>query len=272
MEDIRSLLKDSGRSIVGGLILGLPLLYTMETWWLAWRLPAWLLLSFALGGLVLILVAVRFVGWRKDHPGKSPLRVAVRDFFDLVLHSFVGAYLVLLLFGVIELNTPWPEVVRHAAVQVVPFGLGAAIANRALKEDGNGNGGGRTVRKEAATFAIGGIFFALPIAPTEEMELMAAHAGWWRLALVPVLAILLTYLALYELQLRGSAARSDGAGRPLYQVGEVFGGYVLALGLAALMLAGLGHFVMGSYEEIVQKTVVLSFVTSIGGAAARVVI
>lgn len=269
---IRQELKDGGRIIVGGLLLGMPLLYTMETWWLAWRLPALVLFLYALLSLVAIMAIVHFVGFRpEEEEGKRRgWREWVNDFMALVLYSYVAAFAVLGLFGIIERDTPLHEAIRQATMQVVPLGFGAAIANRAL---GGGDGGAQTkLAKETAIGALGAIFFAMPVAVTEEMELIPAHAGWWRAILFGLAGVLVAHLALYELEFRGHEGRTGGKASRWLTWGETFVGFVMALAVAAALLAGFGQFVDVTWAEAVQKVVILSFLCSVGAAAGRVVV
>lgn len=264
--------RDLARGTIGALLLGMPLLYTMETWWLGWRLPAGLLLAYALGGLGVVMVAVHHVGFHERGVERDRSALAqLGDFLELLASSLAAALVVLALFGIVAWGDRPEQVVRLALVQVVPLGLGAAITNRALAH-AEGDASSHGFRGEMATFAVGALFFSFPAAPTEEMQLIAAHAGPWRLALVVVASLLLTYLALYVLEFRGKAGRAQAMGSRTLQFGETAAGYVLALLLSALLLAGFGHFQGVTFHEGVQLTIVLGLLASLGGAAARVVV
>lgn len=264
----REVMRDAGRGVVGGLLLGMPLLYTMEVWWLAGRLDTWHLLGYAFGSLALVLATVHLVGFRPDHEGPGAWKVAVEDFAELLLHAFAAAFGILFLFGLVEWGDPVQIVARMGVMQILPIGFGAALANHALATRDETTREESLVR-EMATFAAGALFFTLPASPTEEMDLMAAHAGWWRLLLVCGASVVLCYLALYELRFRGEGGRERN---PLWRWGETFAGYIVALVVCGLLLLGFGQFSGATVEEMVQKTVVLSFLGSLGGAAARVVL
>lgn len=255
---------------MGGLLLGLPLLYTMETWWLAWTLPAPLLGLFAFVGLAVVSVVVHFVGFSPGHDGPRSLRELGQDFAELVVQSAVAAFAVLWLFGLVGGEHPWHDTVRLMLIEIVPVSFGAAVANRMLRageEDEDAPFG-----REMATFALGAIFLAFPVAPTEEIELIAARSGYLKLAVLVVTSVLVTYLALYELQFRGTSARGRVRNSRWLQLGEASAGYAVALALSASLLAGYGHFAGRSVPEIAQQVVVLGQLSSFGGALARVVI
>lgn len=267
MGSARDLVLDAARSLVGSLLLGMPLLYTMETWWLAWRLPAWLILAYAVGGLAVISLVSHHVGARAHHH-RSGLVGELQAFAQLFATSFLAAVLVLLLLGIPEVVSPAPDLLRLALLQVVPLGLGATLTELAL-ERAEAEENESSFIREAAVFAAGALFFSLPAAPTEEMQLIAAHAGAKRLALVVVASLALTYLTLYVLEFRGHSGRADGV---LVQVGETAAAYVIALLVALGLLAGFGHLLQATFAEAMQETVTLGFVASLGGAAARVVL
>lgn len=270
MAGTADVLRDQGRGVVGALLIGTPLLFTMETWWLGGRLPAWTILLFAAGGLLAIMASVRVGGFReKERTGPASLLDWARQFTELVLQSFLAGLVVLFLFGILEFGDPLVLVARLALLELVPLGFGAALANTILKDGGDGQHA--PFPKDVAVFALGALFFTLPIAPTEEMPLMAAHAGWWRLCAVVVASLLVTYLTLYELGFRGERGRAR-RNRPVLHVGQTFLVYATGLAISALLLAGYGHFHGAPPAVWVQTTVVLGFAAAMGGATAQVVL
>lgn len=266
-------LRDQGRGITGALLVaGLSFLYTMETWWLGWRLPLLYLLVYAFVGLAAVFVVTRNVGFRREEEAETQedlVRVAA-NFAELVLQSFVAAYVVLLAFGVVEVGDPPIDVVRLGLIQVVPLGLGAAVANRLLRQS-------ETEVSEASfprnlpTFAFGAAFVTFPVAPTQEVEVIALNAGWFRLAALVVLSVAVVYVVLYELQFRGHRSRIEDRSR-LAQVGSAFVAYGVGAVVAVAMLVSFGHFAGTTVAEWVQQTIVLSFLASIGASAGEVVL
>lgn len=212
-ETYASLLRDQGRGVAGALlVVGLSLLYTMETWWLAATLPMSYLLVYALGGLAVVTVTTRHVNFRvrdRDPTEQSRWRIFA-DFSQLLLQSFVTAYLVLLLFGILTLNDRLPVVVRHGLVQVVPLGFGASVSSL-LVQQGETSGGEADFPKNVAVFTLGALFVAFPAAPTEEMELIASHMGWVHALFLIVVSLVVSQLVLHELGFRDQG----GASRPV---------------------------------------------------------
>lgn len=266
-------LREQGRAIVGAfLVVGVTFVMTMETWWLGWQLPAWHLLLYAFAGLALVMVITRSISFRSEEQQTDGQRNDVRryltDSAELVLQSFVAAYVSLLMFGLIELGDPFLIVARLGLVLVVPLGFGAALANELLK---GGQSSQRSYPKTLAVFALGSVFLSAPIAPTQEMKRMAAHAGWPRHGIVIVVTLLVTYLMLYELELQGQNRRLKGESR-LMQWSQPFVVYLIGFAAAFALLAGFGQFTGTTYSVWVQQTVILAFPASIGGSAAQVII
>jgi len=269
----RDVLKDQGRGIAGALfVVGLAFLYTMESWWLGWRLPLSHLLVYAVVGLLVILAVTQQIGFQSEAAGRSrnsPRKVVV-DFAELVFQSFFTAYLVLLAFGVVNLGHSFVSLARIGLIQVVPLGFGAAVANRLL------TGAEEDIDEEAfprnlPTYVFGAVFVAFPVAPTDEIEVIALQAGWARLAGVVVLSVVVAYLVLYELEFRGQNARIESRSR-LTQLGSAFVVYAVGLSVAVAFLAAFGNFAGATLEEGIQQTIVLSFIASIGASAGEVVL
>jgi putative integral membrane protein (TIGR02587 family) len=275
-------LRNQGRGIVGALlVVGTTFLYTMETWWWGWTLPTSHLLVYALVGLAVVLAITRQVSFRESEQsdnsrrgsGESaqgnPIWKTLTDFAELVLQSFVAAYVVLLAFGVVEVGDPLANVVRLELVEVVPLGFGAALANELLTGSKQTERG--SLIESIATHSIGAVFVAGGVSPTQEIELLAAYMGWVRAPAVIVLSLLVTYLMLYELELRGQDSRLRGRRRH-WRVGYAFRVYAVAVVVGTGLLAAFGHFIDTPPPVIVQMVVIISFPASIGASAAQVVI
>jgi len=274
--DVTTELRDQIRGITGALlVVGLSFHFTMETWWLGWTLPLPYLVVYALVGLALVVLVTRNVGFHERDENRleqsnPPVAIAI-DFTEIVVQSFVASYSILLLLGVIDLRSSATQVMRLGLIDVVPLGFGAAMANRvfgstsdeAMEREGQ-------FPKNVGVFAVGALFVASPIAPTQEMELVAAHMGWLRHGLLVALTLALVYLILYELEFRGQRGRlqrSRGV-----QVGTVFVVYAVSAGVSFFLLLGFGHFVDAAPALVYQEVVILAFPASLGAAAAEVVI
>ncbi|MBW3583314.1 MAG: TIGR02587 family membrane protein [Euryarchaeota archaeon] len=265
-------LKDLGRGVAGALVFGTPFLLTMETWWLGWTLPPWLLLSTAFGAVLLVTALAWFAGFRKSEEKGGPQTVLhwVSETSEIILESLLAAYIVLSLYGVVDWGQPWLVVARIGLVEVVALALGAAVANKILASSEDG-AEARPFPEKVALFALGALFFILHIATTDEMDLLAAHAGWVRLGAVLLVSVLMAHLVLFELEFRGQKGRA-GDRSHLYLWGEGFLVLFIALLVSFLTLAGLGQFLDQPHEVWLQMTIVLALPATIGASAARVVV
>lgn len=264
-------LRDQGRGIAGALFVsGLGLLYTMETWFLGWRLPMTHLLGYAIVGLAGVFVVTDQVGFQEDASERPTHAKLAIDFSELVLQSFLTAYLVLFLFGVVRLGDSLVAVVRLGLVQVVPLGFGAALANRLLAgaDDGPDE---PTFPDNVPTYLLGAVFVALPVAPTDEVALIALQAGWLRLAGLVGLSVVIAYLVLYELEFRGHSSRTASRSRAA-QVGSAFLVYAIGTVVAVGLLLAFGQYDGAAFRHAARLTIVLSFLAATGASAGEVVL
>ena len=267
-----TVLRDQGRGVVGALIVSIELLFTMEMWWSGWQLPTAWLVVYALVGLAVVLAITRSVGFREDESEaeQTGLRTVLTDFTELLFQSFLTAYTVLLLFGIIDYGN-LRTAVRLGLLFVVPLGFGAALANELLRETDQEREGGRPLYRNLGVFAVGALFVSMTMAPTDEMFLMAAYADWPRLGLVLVLSVLVAYLVLFELEFRGHEARTAES-TTVDQLGHAVVTFAVGIVVAAGLLAAFGQFRSAPVSVWVQMTIVLGFPASIGASGGRVVL
>jgi putative integral membrane protein (TIGR02587 family) len=230
------------------------------------------LVVYAVVGLVIVLAITRSIGFQKEEEERrSPVRRAVADFIELLVQSFVTAYAVLLLFGIIDLGDPPFVVARLGLLFVVPLGFGAALANALLKATDEEQGRDKSLYRHLGVFAIGAVFVSMTMAPTDEMPLMAAYASWTRLGLILVLSVLLAYVVLFELVFRGHQTRTADS-TAVDQWGHAFVTYAVGAVVAAGLLAAFGQFKGAPIVVWVQMVIVLGFPASLGASGSRVVL
>jgi len=275
---VRTELRNQIRGITGALlVVGLTFHYTMETWWLGWTLPMPYLVGYALVGLTAVVLIDRVIGFHRGDEGQDGASkpwwyAAVVDFSQIFMQSIVASYSILLVIGILDLGSSLNLVVRLGLVEVVPLGFGAALANRMLSssDEAEASREQRQFPHNLAIFAVGAIFVSSTIAPTQEVELIAAHMGWLRHVALVALTLVVVYLVLYEVEFRGHHARVQK--EPFLQVGTVFLVYLVAVVTSFFLLMGFGHFIEATVALVYQETVVLAFPAAVGAAAAEVVI
>lgn len=121
------------RGASGGFLFGIPLLYTMEVWWIgSYTSPPVLLLLLAITyGIVFLLN--RTDGFRQinsDHP----LQAATDSIEAIAIGTFCVTT-VLILLQEVTLLTPLDEALGKIILEGLPFAIGVALARSILKGD-----------------------------------------------------------------------------------------------------------------------------------------
>ena len=263
----RAYVSDLGRAFAGALVFNIPLLMTMEMWEQGVVMGRWRLLLFILAGLPLLYGLAYYAGFSKR-------RGLVNDALDTAVAlavGFVTASLLLILFGVVEWDAPPREALGMVALQAVPGAMGALLARRQL----SGDGGGDTDEDQASYFgelflmAAGALFFALNIAPTEEVILIAYKAAPWQDLVMLALSVLLLHLIVFTV---GFAGQED-ADHPLKAfVHFTLPGYALTLGVSLFALYLFGRADGHPLVTWLEMGVVHSGPGAIGAAAARLLV
>ncbi len=257
-----------GRAFAGALVFSLPMLMTMEMWWLGFytdRPRLALLLVLTLPLLVGLSHYVGFeetFGWRED----------VRDALVALAVGSIASGAVLWLFGVVEPGMSADEIVGKVALQTVPASIGALLAGSQL-------GGGREERRwrpgyagELFLMALGALFLSLNVAQTEEMVLIAYMMPVERELTLAVLSILTMHAFVYAVNFRGQERRSEGATAWGLFLRFSVAGYAVVLLVSLYVLWTFGRLDGLGGEEAVSAVVVLGFPGAIGAAGARLIL
>jgi putative integral membrane protein (TIGR02587 family) len=259
--------EDVMRGVAGGALLGVPLLYTQETW-LHGRSVSPLVILIGLAVVFGVNVALSyFVGFR---PGRThrPMEDAVVGMGLSVLLSA----LLLVLLDRVGGETSSENVLGVVALTAIPvsigFSVGVALAPRSGGEKSEqipGGGGDLLVA------AAGALVFALNIAPTEEPVLLAAELDGVRLGLLVVASLVLPYLMVFYAEFGGREHRVASDGATQGPLTETLLAYAVAFVVSAAMLA-----MFGRVDELngaaTARVVTLAFPASIGAALGRMLI
>ena len=259
--------RDLGRAFAGALVFSIPLLMTMEMWEQGVAMDRGRLLAFLLAGLPLLQGLAYYAGF-------SNRRGLTNDLLDSAVAlavGFVTATLLLALFGVIRPDTPIEGLIGMTALQAVPGAMGALLARRQLSGGGQGEGDEDDASYVGELFlmAAGALFFALNVAPTEEMILIAYKATALHVLALIALSIVLLHLIVFHAGFAGQ----EEADRPLTAfLHFTLPGYAIALGVSLFVLFVFGRTDGHSLQGMIQTMVVLGFPASIGAAAARLLV
>ena len=118
-----NLLRDGGRAFGGALIFALPLLMTMEMWWLGFYIDPLRLAVLVAVTLPLLVGLASRIGFDGRGGAGRRRRRAVR-----VRHRVLTSAVILLVLGVIGSDMSRGEIVGKITVQTIPASIGALLA------------------------------------------------------------------------------------------------------------------------------------------------
>jgi putative integral membrane protein (TIGR02587 family) len=259
------------RAFGGAIFFSLPLLMTMEMWWLGFYMDRLRLV------LVMVLMIPLLIGL--DHyAGFKETSTWGEDVVDGIVAygvGFTASAGILLLINIIDFSMPPREIIGKIALQAVPASFGAVLASSQLGEAG----GDEQRRKQAAGYgtelffmAAGAIFLAFNVAPTEEMILIAFRMTSWHAIALAVVSLLLIHAFVYSVDLKGEETIPPGT--PWWSIVLRFTivGYAIALLVSAYVLWTFGRYEGHVFAMYVKQAIVLGFPASIGAAAARLIL
>jgi putative integral membrane protein (TIGR02587 family) len=260
------------RAFGGAVLFSLPLLMTMEMWWLGFYLHRVKLLLFMVVMIPVLVALDYFSGFEETRSWREDLE----DGMIAYGVGLVAALVILLLFGIVDPSQPLREIVGKVAIQSVPASFGAVLANSQLA---GGHDGARERRTERAGYgarlfimAAGAAFLAFNVAPTEEMILIAfVMTPWHGLALVAA-ALVMMHGFVYGSHFRGAPrVPRQTSGWSLFLRYTVTG-YAVALAVSAYVLWTFGRYEGGAPASYLMMTLVLGFPAALGAAAARLIL
>ena len=261
--------RDYVRAAGGGLILGLPLLYTMEVWWHGFALPAWKILLLLAVGLVIVIGYNAIAGFRRERTVAELLA----DSVSALGLGIVIALVALLVLGRIDATTSLRDAAGKVALEAIPISFGASLAAAQLGgQEGTGEGGQTKVGPLARLFvgAGGALFFALNVAPTEEPMMLGIEASPLLLMAMIATSLLVTFALVYYADF-GGRTRS-GSGILEHPWSETISAYAVSLGVALLLLWSFGRTDGERLPAIIGMTVMLGLVAAVGAAVARLLV
>jgi putative integral membrane protein (TIGR02587 family) len=263
------------RAFGGAVFFSLPLLMTMEMWFLGYYQDRLRL-------LVLIVIMIPMLVALDYYSGFEETASWREDAMDGMIAYGVGitaSFGILLLFGIVSLSQPLREIVGKVAIQAVPASFGAVLANSQLAGSDDGDQGEERRRRERAGYgaevffmAAGAVFLAFNVAPTEEMILIAFVMSPWHALALAAAALAMMHAFVFASAFRGSPRAPHGtSGWSLFLRYTVVG-YAVALGVSAYVLWTFGRLDNGPVWSYVEMTLVLGLPASLGAAAARLIL
>lgn len=268
---------DLFRGTCGGFLFGIPLIYTMEVWWVGASVHPPLLLFTIATTTVVVFLLNRTEGFRKTQ--SVDFIDAAIDTVEAIAIGLIGAAFMLILLREITLETQLSGAVGKLVFESVPFALGVTLANQFLDGElsqkppqpprDNLN---ETLTDIGATL-IGATIIAFNIAPTDEVQtLAAAVTGPWLLLFIAV-SLLLSYGIVFQASFANQAKRRQQRGIFQRPLSETVMSYLVSLFAAALMLWFFHQLSLSDpWSMWLSYTLLLGLPATIGGAAGRLAI
>lgn len=259
------------RAFAGALIFALPMLMTMEMWWIGFSISEGRL-------IVLILLLVPLLVGLSRFGGFKPTERLVNDVVDAFVAIAVAAAMaavILVIFGVIRIGMPAAEVIGKVALQTVPGSIGAMLARAQLGGEDRQEREQRdnpTFGAELFQMTVGALFLGLNVAPTEEMVLLSYMMQPWQEVALALVSLALMHAFVYALEFRGGSRRQPGMAFWSIFLRYTVTGYAVVLLISLYLLWTFGQIQGTSAEEILSAAIVLGFPCAIGAAAARLIL
>lgn len=279
--------QDLIRGASGGFLFGIPLLYTMEVWWIGSYTEPPLMLGILAATFIVVFWLNRTDGFRQLSPDR-PVE-ALMDSVEALAIGILCVTVILILLREVNATTPLNEALGKIVLEGMPFAIGVALARSILAggREGSANEQPGSQFSTSATYPItyndtladagatliGTIFIAFNIAPTDEVSMLAAAMSPpWLIALMAA-SLLITYGIVFVAGFTTQQRRLQQRGAFQHPLVETVIAYLIALGAAALMLWVFHR--LGSSDPWtlwLKYILILGLPAAIGGAAGRLAV
>ena len=259
---------DLAHDLGGAIIFSIPLLMTMEMWWLGFYMDRSRLALFLAIAFAVIIALSYFEG------GHETFKIEILDALVACAVGYTVAAVILVLFGIVKPGMSLNEILGKISLQAVPCSIGAILARRLLDVEETKKERRRRQWYGAKLFlmGVGAIFLAFQLAPTEEMVLIGHRMTEWH-------AVALALLSLGLMQAFICAVERHGRQR-MFAPDFFWGvflrytivGYSLALLISLYVLWTFGRLDGAAVPEIIIAMLVLGFPAAVGAAAAQLIL
>ena len=268
-------LQEYGRGVAGGLMFSLPLMYTMEVWWMGIVAHPFRLIGYVLATFVLLIGYNRYAGLRRD---SSMAEVAIDSVEEMGIGLLIAG-LVLFLLGRVTAEMSLSQIAGVFVLEGMTVAIGVSIGTAQLgaggKEDeGLGEGDsqkGISFGGQMVMALCGAVLFGANVAPTEEIIVIAIEISWMKLMGLAILSLLVAFVILHFSDFRG-ADRFVRADHPTIILLGTFLTYSIALIASGLILWFFGRFDGVSLLSAVSQTIVLALPATLGASAGRLLL
>jgi putative integral membrane protein (TIGR02587 family) len=268
----------SARAFGGAIIFSLPLMMTMEMWWLGFYMDRFRLVLFLVLTVPVLAVLSHYAGFER---ADGPMDLVLNAFTALAV-GFIASAFILALFHVLQPGNSLDELIGKIVLQAIPGAIGAMLARsqlgvRGQDEDADPNEEVEEARRD--TYAgelflagIGAMFMAFNVAPTDEMVLIGLMMTEWHAIALVAVSLLLMHAFVYAVEFRGTSRLRAGVPFTSEFLRLTMVAYALSLLISLYVLWTFGRTDGLGAVELVKVTLVLGFPSALGAAAARLLL
>ena len=284
-DDWQSELQEIIGGASGGFLFGIPLLYTMEVWFIGSYVQPNVLLGILAVTFVFVLLINRIEGFRPEESETIP--GAIGETIETLAIGITCATIMLILLQRIDLQTSLTEALGKIVFEGVPFSLGVAFSRSLIsgdpEENSNNEESGSSKQQKPLVWkdtladfsatVIGALFIAFSIAPTDEIVVLAASASASWLLLIAIASLLISYGIVFASQITNYQHRFKQSGLFQTPQSETVVSYLVSLLVGMLMMWFFQKLTLSDPWYLwLRYGIILGLPASIGGAAGRLAV
>jgi putative integral membrane protein (TIGR02587 family) len=279
-------INDLIRGASGGFLFGIPLMYTMEVWWIGTYTDPPLMLAVLAATYIIVFLLNRTDGFRQINPD-STLQAAM-DSVEALALGIVCTTFILVLLNEIAWETPLEEALGKIVFESVPFSLGVALArslmngNRNRKEEdsetpqakkSDENSDRNITFGDIGATLVGAIFIAFNVAPTDEITMISAAISPPRLLAFIAASLIISYGIVFVAGFTTQEKRKQQKGLFQRPMEETIASYLVSLLVATALLWFFHRLDFSDPGSLwLRQALVLGLPATIGGAAGRIAV
>ena len=258
------------RAAGGSILFTVPMLMTMEMWWLGFYMNPLRLALMLVLSIPLLAGMAYYCGFEK----RLSLRGVIVDAFVAYAVGVITSAIVLSLFAIITTDMSAVEIIGKITLQAIPAGMGAVLASSLMGGDDDETQDARMPSYWGELFLMvtGALFFAFNMAPTEEMVVIAHRMSAWHTILLIVLSLVIMHAFVYKLEFRGQENHPETQSWWTVFSRFTITGYAIALLVSFYCMWSFGRNDGDGAAIVIAQVIVLAFPAAIGAASARLLL
>ena len=281
-EEIQEII--SGAS--GGFLFGIPLLYTMEVWFIGSDIEPPILLSSLAVTFTIVLMLNQIEGFRPEK--NLTILENIAETIETLAIGITCAALMLIVLQEINGQTSLSEALGKIVFEAIPFSVGVAFSRSLLSRDAetdsdNNNQSVQSSKQQAIVWKdtvadliaamIGSLFVSFSIAPTDEIDMLAASASSGWLLIMMLASLLISYSIVFASKITNYQNRLKQSGIFQSPKSETIMSYLVSL-LTGILIMWFFHKLTFSdpWFMWLRHGIVLGLPACIGGAAGRLAV